>query len=170
MKAAVLLAFSVALAAPTQAQAQAPTRYDRILLQCYAAATTRDEKAACKGALSETCMQQEDGGYSTLGMTSCTYAETQIWDRFLNEEYQASMAWAKAMDASDKDLFPEFAKREENLRAAQRAWIGFRDAECGLAYAVWGAGSMRNIAASACIMDMTATRTLELFDLRDSMR
>ena len=33
--------------------------------------------------------------------------------------------------------FPEFANRAKALRDAQRAWIRFRDAECGLAYAVW---------------------------------
>ena len=80
------------------------------------------------------------------------------------------MAWAKAGDADDMANFPEFANRADSLRAAQRAWIAFRDAECGLEYALWGSGSMRNIAGTDCLMHMAAERTIELRAKREFMQ
>lgn len=124
----------------------------------------------CKGALATPCMEAEEAGYSTLGMVFCAAAETTVWDRHLNEEYRKTLAWAEALDESDRETFPEFARRVETLRAAQRAWIVFRDAECDLDYAVWGAGSMRQIAGSSCMMEMTADRVVDLIMIRSTMR
>ncbi|MEL7344578.1 MAG: lysozyme inhibitor LprI family protein, partial [Pseudomonadota bacterium] len=101
-------------------------------------------------------MAEAEGGQTTLGMAMCTQAETRAWDRVLNAEYARTMAWNRAMDAEDRVYFPEFANREHALRVAQRAWIAFRDAECALAYAQWGAGSMRHIAGTSCHLDMMA--------------
>ena len=122
---------------------------------------------ACIGRMSTTCMDSQDGGHTTLGMTSCLNAEATVWDMFLNAEYKAMRTHAKAMDADEAAHFPEFAKRAEALLAAQRAWIAFRDAECDLAYAEWGSGSMRNIAWADCQMRMTAERAIELRAMRE---
>lgn len=127
-------------------------------------------KRACVGSAAEKCMDTSEGGYTTLGMTMCTAAETAAWDDVLNTEFGRTMDWSRAMDAQDQAHFPEFAKRAEMLRAAQRAWIPFRDAECGFAYAQWGAGSMRHIAGTSCMLDMTATRAIELFEMREVMQ
>ena len=143
--------------------------YGPILETCYETAA-EDTRDACRGKMAEACMAAEEGGYSTLGMVQCTNAEATVWDRFLNEEYKATMAALKAMDAEEAVYFPEFANRAESLRDAQRAWIAFRDAECGLAYAMWGSGSMRNVAAVNCHLEMTATRTIELLSLGSEMR
>lgn len=137
-----------------------------ILDDCYAAAADDLGLTACRGLMSETCMTREEGGQTTLGMTSCLMAEAQAWDRHLNAEYKATMAWAEAADAEEAAAFPSLANRAEALRAAQRAWIAFRDAQCGLDYALWGSGSMRNIAGASCQADMTAERTIELFGMR----
>lgn len=50
----------------------------------------------------------------------------------------------------------------EIVENAQRAWLAFREAECLMAYAGWGGGSMRNIASSACDLRMTAERAVAL--------
>jgi uncharacterized protein YecT (DUF1311 family) len=76
----------------------------------------------------------------------------------------------KAMDADDAELFPEFANRADSLRDAQRAWIPLRDAQCALEYAMWGSGSMRQIAGAACLLDLTAKRVIYLRFLGESMR
>ena len=157
------------LGAPAVAQDHEVETYGAILTACYAAGEGLDAKAACEGRMAEACMTREEGGQTTVGMSLCTYAEGLVWDRFLNEEYRQTMAWAKAADEDERHHFPEFAKREESLLAAQRAWIAFRDAECGLAYAVWGSGSMRQIAGSSCMTAMTAERTLELLSIRRGM-
>ena len=137
--------------------------YGGFLEQCYEAAAGTEAKAQCIGAMAQVCMDDQDGGHTTLGMSSCLGAEGEVWDRFLNAEYKATMAWSAA---SDED-FPEFAKRAEYLRAAQRAWIAFRDAECALEYAQWGSGSMRSIAGADCQMQMTAERTIDLLEMRE---
>lgn len=144
--------------------------YGASLKSCFAEATSLRERKACKGGMSQQCMEAEPGGFSTYGMVRCTAAETQVWDGFLNEVYQDQMAGLKAMDEEEAKYFPEFANRAEALRTAQRAWIAFRDSECGLAYSMWGSGSMRQIAGAACHMEMTADRAIALESLGEEMR
>src|SRR5690606_5118972 len=88
--------------------------------------------------------------------------ERDVWDRLLNDQYAVARDSARRMDEADRDDFPEFAHRADQLRYAQRAWIAFRDANCAMEYGVWGAGSMRQIAGADCQLRMTAERTLEL--------
>jgi uncharacterized protein YecT (DUF1311 family) len=45
-----------------------------------------------------------------------------------------------------------------------------RDADCTLEYAMWGSGSMRQIAGSGCRMRRPAERTIYLKFLGDYMR
>ena len=115
-------------------------------------------------------MEAEEGGHTTLGMVSCTVAEARAWDAILNVEYQQTLDDLEAMDTREAVQFPDYAARADSLRDAQRAWIAFRDAECGLVYAMWGAGSMRNIASANCKLEMTAERALELRNLGSEMR
>ena len=138
------------------------------LQACLEAAPDTSGLEACQGKMSTTCMDSQDGGHSTLGMTSCLNAEAKVWDAFLNVEYKATRAHAEAMDKDEAVYFPEFARRAEALLTAQRAWIVFRDAECDLAYAEWGSGSMRNIAWADCQMRMTAERAIELRRMREA--
>lgn len=139
-----------------------------VLNACLANAADGAALRACIGRMSTACMDGQEGGHTTLGMTSCLNAEARVWDGVLNAEYKASRAFAKAMDADEAAYFPEFARRAEALLAAQRAWIAFRDAECDLAHAEWGSGSMRNIAWADCQMQMTAERAIELRDMRET--
>lgn len=142
-------------------------RYGGLLEQCYGEADGAAARKLCIGVLSGACIREEDGGESTLGMSQCNYSEARFWDGLLNDEYRQTMAWAKSMDADEAVYFPEYANLAKSLRAAQRAWIAFRDAECELEYAVWGSGSMRNIAGSGCIMRLTAERTIALRGKRE---
>jgi len=148
------------------AQAQDHDGFETELFTCYYSAEDRAARMACKDAVAQPCMSQ-DGGETTLGMSMCLQDETTAWDQLLNEEYRETMAFMKAMDADEREYFPEFANRETALREAQRAWIAFRDAECALAYAEWGSGSHRNIAGSGCMADMTADRTIAVRDMRE---
>lgn len=136
------------------------------LRSCYSA-TAHEAKIDCIGRISEKCQEVEDGGYSTLGMSSCNNDEYQAWDVLLNEEYKLVMAAFKAQDLDDEIYYPELAIRVESLRTAQRAWIAFRDAECNLAYSIWGSGSMRNIAGTACLLEKTGKRTVDLWLMRE---
>lgn len=164
MKAMIAL---ILAALPAAASEHEVAAYGHILKDCYATAADAEARAACMGAMATECMDDQDGGHTTLGMTYCLNAEATVWDGFLNAEYGATRDWAKAADADEAVHFPEFAARAEKLRAAQRAWIAFRDAECALAYAEWGSGSMRNIAHADCVMQMTAERAIALRGKRE---
>lgn len=143
-------------------------RYGNDLAACYAGSDIGD-LPDCKGLLQEPCMGGEEGGETTLGMVTCTMAETRVWDGYLNAEYRESRAWAEAMDADQRTYAPEFANLADALLDAQRAWIAFRDAQCGLEYAFWGSGSMRRIAGASCALEMTADRAIALRGLREPM-
>ncbi|MFV2001818.1 MAG: lysozyme inhibitor LprI family protein, partial [Paracoccaceae bacterium] len=102
-------------------------RYGGLLEQCYGEADDRAARELCIGLLSGTCIREEDAGNSTLGIAQCNYSEGRFWDGLLNDEYRQSMVWAKSMDADEAVYFPEYANLANSLRAAQRAWITFRD-------------------------------------------
>lgn len=120
-----------------------------------------DGERACISVPTELCIAAGPDNQSTQGMAACTRAETQAWDVLLNETYQGLLAVLKAADQAGAE-YGEPAERVDSLRAAQRAWIAFRDADCANEYAIWGLGSMRILASSACFLDMTAARVLDL--------
>jgi len=84
---------------------------------------------------------------STANIVDCLKASTQAWDRRLNTAYQALM---QRSDPAQKDP----------LKAAQRLWIQYRDANCRF-YAS-GEGSISQIEGAECQRAMTQQRTCEL--------
>jgi len=89
----------------------------------------------------------QDCGVSTPEMVDCLNAPTAQWDKRLNAGYKA------ALDAAQ-------GKQREQLRAAQRLWIQYRDANC--TYYSMGEGSIGRIEAAACMQRMTKARAEEL--------
>jgi len=156
-----LLATTGAWAEP-QPRVAALMQYMDGVHPCLAVSRTRAAAAVCIGQGSAACMEAEPGGYSTQGLMFCVLAETEAWDRLLNAEYMRARVAAQALDAAESARFPEFATRAESLLAAQRAWIAFRDADCALARAEGGAGTVRMTFASSCRLQMTAERTIDL--------
>jgi uncharacterized protein YecT (DUF1311 family) len=106
---------------------------------------------ACVGEAAARC-QAQPGGDTTLGMAECLTAEAQAWQGLLEESLTA-----KARELGQ--INPEL---EAQLTEAQSAWEAYRDAECGLRYAVWIAGSIRTIIAADCHLQKTAARALEV--------
>lgn len=96
------------------------------------------------------CMDKSGG--TTVGMIECITAEAQRQDVLLNKAY--------------KNLMAELpAARKTQLQQAQRAWISYRDANCGFYYDPDG-GSMARVSANDCVMRSTAERARELESLR----
>jgi uncharacterized protein YecT (DUF1311 family) len=93
------------------------------------------------------CSNSGDG--SPYAMNQCIYSQSQEWDRRLNAEYRA------AMNRVDVD--------KAKLRASQRIWLQYRDANCDVYAAV--KGSDGKLLANACWRDMTRARTLELREM-----
>jgi len=97
--------------------------------------------AADQGDAAPSC----DG--STVEMVECLKARTAEWDT------RMTMAYQKAL----KDAGP--AQREQ-LRAAQRLWIQYRDANC--LYYGMGEGTIAGVDAGECLRSMTEARAREL--------
>ena len=63
----------------------------------------------------DACLAKPEGA-STLGMVECTGEAIDAWDKRLNEVYTRVMA---GLDPKSREL----------LRASQRRWVAFREAE-----------------------------------------
>ncbi|GIT92892.1 hypothetical protein JANAI62_33500 [Jannaschia pagri] len=158
-------------ALPALAQAPDAGPWSGRFAECVHGMDAPAHMRACIGQAARLCMDETEGGHTTIGQTGCQAMEKGLWDDLLNSDWPEHRRWAEAADAAEREVFGDtFSKRAEALRSAQRAWIAFRDAECGLAYALWGSGSMRNIAASACEMQMTAERVIDLREMSEGMR
>jgi uncharacterized protein YecT (DUF1311 family) len=95
------------------------------------------------------CMDRSGG--VTMAMMDCIGAETQLQDDRLNRAYKALIVQLTA-------------KRKAQLQQAQRAWITFRDANCGFYFDAEG-GTLARVVANDCVMTMTAARAKELENL-----
>jgi uncharacterized protein YecT (DUF1311 family) len=84
---------------------------------------------------------------NTFEMVECLKAKTAQWDKRMNIAYQQALK-----DAGN-------AQREP-LRAAQRLWIQYRDANC-LNYGM-GEGTIARLDAGECMRSMTEARAKEL--------
>lgn len=84
---------------------------------------------------------------NTFQMVECLKGKTAQWDKRLNVAYQKAL----------QDAEP--AQRDP-LRAAQRLWVQYRDANC-LYYGL-GEGTIARLDAGECMRSMTEARTREL--------
>lgn len=162
------LAVLCLIATPVVSQEYDPDKALDYLRACYDSTDTYGGKTACIGTVATRCQEETDGGYSTLGMATCNNDESTAWDVLLNEEYKETMPAFEGLDTEEAEYFPNLDTRVDTLRAAQRAWITYRDAECLNEYALWGAGSMRHISYTNCQMEETAERTIEIWAKREA--
>ena len=134
----------------------------QIVRQCFENTEIGALYPSCLGQASGEC-QDQPGGSTTIGITDCILAETREWDAILNEQYSATQQANEAADAGGQSPVMD---RSDALREAQRAWIAFRDADCGARYAMWQDGTIRTIVGANCHLTMTAQRAIELRDMR----
>jgi len=155
------------MAVPAVAQTDLISHYRPATDACVQVAEGSQGLEACHPLLSTACMEQEPGGQTTQGMAMCIQAEWRLWDEYLNAEYAETMDLMRSLDASDRETLPEYAVRADQLRAAQRAWIAFRDADCAMRHAFWGSGSMRAITGTSCMSERTFQRVQDLIHFRE---
>ena len=84
---------------------------------------------------------------STPEIVDCLAVKTARWDKRMTIAYQQAMK-----DAPDK--------QRDQLRAAQRLWIQYRDANC--LYYGMGEGTIARVDAGECLRSMTEARAHEL--------
>jgi len=84
---------------------------------------------------------------NTYQMVECLKTKTAAWDKRLNAAYQKALQNAQPA-------------QHEPLRAAQRLWIQYRDANC--LYYGMGEGTIARLDAGECMRSMTEVRAKEL--------
>jgi uncharacterized protein YecT (DUF1311 family) len=109
-----------------------------------AAATCLAASLACAGDQGDP-EKSCDG--NTYEMVECLKAKTAQWDKRMTIAYQQAL----------KDAVPQ---QHDQLRAAQRLWIQYRDANC-LYYGL-GEGTIARLDAGECMRSMTEARAREL--------
>jgi uncharacterized protein YecT (DUF1311 family) len=85
---------------------------------------------------------------STYEIVECQKAKLSVLDKRLNTAYQQALKDAQS------------PKQRDQLRAAQRLWVRYRDANCE--YYELGEGTIARIEGGICMLDLTRTRALEL--------
>lgn len=86
---------------------------------------------------------------STLQINECLAKELKKADAELNSVYHS---FVKRLEPDDAIL----------LRKAQRAWLGYRDAQCQAEHALWGGGTGGPAALMNCKLELTRQRTTEI--------
>ena len=86
--------------------------------------------------------------WTTASMIICMDDEASRQDALLNKEYKRTMSLLSK-------------ERKESLRAAQRAWIEYRNANCDW-YNDPSGGSSAGVSASQCFLNMTVSRLIEV--------
>lgn len=118
--------------------------------------------AALALLLAAPAMSQEVDCASAMAQQELNYCADQAWeaaDAELNAAYKLAIAAMKDMDANMPD---DLQGAEEALRAAQRAWVVYRDANCVAAGFPMRGGSAEPMLVSGCMERMTRERTAEL--------
>jgi uncharacterized protein YecT (DUF1311 family) len=88
--------------------------------------------------------------HTQLDMSRCADAQYRKADAELNRVYQQLVRASGGSDAK--------------LKAAQLAWLKFRDAECDYEASQYEGGSMKPMVYSFCLGGVTAARTNQLRD------
>jgi uncharacterized protein YecT (DUF1311 family) len=139
-----------------------------LLRGCLDAAEAKSDALACAGAHVRECTATAPDGDTTAGIVVCAMDEAAAWERILDEAWADLVILAKRRAVREADGGASPASDEEMLRAAQTAWIAFRDADCAQEHAVWAEGSMARIAGAFCMLDRSAVRAVELRAKRDA--
>ena len=91
-------------------------------------------------------------------LNDCAYREYEAEDAALNAEYRKALAKARALD----DEYEGQPAAVDELKSAQRAWIGYRDGQCVLAGFQARGGQAEAMLVSGCLAELTRNRTQEL--------
>ncbi|WP_260579443.1 lysozyme inhibitor LprI family protein [Vreelandella populi] len=92
-----------------------------------------------------------DSPKTQMEMTQCSAQTYQAADDELNGVYQALVR-----------RLANNALSLEKLRAAQRKWVGFRDAECAFESSAVEGGSAQPMVRNGCLEALTKARTQRL--------
>ena len=98
-----------------------------------------------------------DGAETQIDLNECSFVAWEQADAELNDAYAAAMRVAEGYGGTVAD----------DLRAAQRAWIAFRDADCAAEAAFWEGGSAQPMILYGCLEMITLQRTDDLWAISE---
>ena len=105
-------------------------------------------RAAAQQAAPDDCYKT---AVTQFDLDACAGSDFEAADKDLNTTYRELLS--RLPDSAD----------QQALKAAQLAWIAFRDKDCEFeAGPVEGSGSIRPMVAGMCLADRTRTRTAQL--------
>lgn len=114
-----------------------------------------ERRTECVGQFAEACMNFREGGQTTVGMMQCSMEEAEAWDAHLNSAYQTLRNRYQGQSA------------HQTLQDAQRAWIAFRDSDCGFMASIYEGGTIATVIHAGCMLDKTGQRALDLIEQTD---
>jgi uncharacterized protein YecT (DUF1311 family) len=158
----IALALSALLAAPALALAQAefePTAAERATIAAcierVAGVSELKQMAECIGA-ADPCPNAP--GANTFTIVACHMREQKIWDGYLDDWYGEAERRLKDDPAA-----------AAALKAAQHAWIAFRDAKCAYWEKRYEGGTFASVATGDCMRVETGRRALEMRAIDDDL-
>ena len=125
--------------------------------QCIKSATDLEGRLTCVGQPSAQCVEAAETP-NTIAQSICADAELSYWKTYLNRVYDESYAALAAGDAED----PNGPRQAPAFEAAQKAWLGWRQAECTFAASQMRGGSGAGPAQIFCEMGLTGQRALQV--------
>lgn len=100
------------------------------------------------------------GAGSTVALNACLERVFEAEDAELNRVWRRVLG---AIDRADYMAPADRAAWTQSLRAAQRAWVTFKEADCKDAVGYeWFGGTGATAAVLSCLIDKTRLRTAEL--------
>ena len=104
----------------------------------------------CLSGLAQATAPQCDG--TTLEIQTC-----------MGEKLDAANArLAKYLAAAQTRIDKDFGAKPD-LKAAQAAWVHYRELECGDVFQLWEQGTYRTVASIECMVRLTQQRTHEVW-------
>ncbi len=123
--------------------------------------TTALIAAICLAAGSARAIGEDECNLSSnVEISQCLSELLKQEDAELNRVYKLAMA---SIDKADYVPDAERGNWKTTLQKAQRAWIAFKEADCGeLILFEWWGGTGAGIASMACTIDQTRSRYRDL--------
>ena len=154
LTALAMLALASAAAAPLKEvpyiDAGGPPAKDDIAAIDQCVRDAKDDPYACLGRVEKPC-EDAPAGETTGGAMRCADRETAVW----------AMRAKAASDAIAARLEPG---RLRLFRAADEAWVSYRNAACSYEASIYMGGTLAKVVAADCVLRETADRALELED------
>jgi uncharacterized protein YecT (DUF1311 family) len=110
-----------------------------------------------------------DTAVTQYDLNTCAASIHEQADLQLNAVYAEAVAAARDADAQAEEFGSDahsasygIGTAEEQLRAAQRAWMSFRDLDCDAYAKRLGGGTWLSMQHASCLASMTQERTEQL--------